>query len=352
MKIDAMMIQPPASQKASIPQSAENRDFAEALESEVSEERERPQERIREEQTTTTENYEACYAPVYQELVIIPDDIIYYEERCLTEVLATALDADYSVVKEALIKEEFTYKNLLEEPAAVSELVKIVYQKENKAELLQIEDIEKKFENVNEVLKNPEIEKLPLHNEEVLKEETSVSKEVTEETIIQTSLFEEQGFAKLETLEIDKPAAKTTASEISQTDILDQIQNQIKTVIKSNTVTEMTMVLAPEQLGELTLKLTTRDGLVSAAFVVESEKIKEIIEKNLQELAEALELQGVEVSDLDVFVKQENNEQMEAFLREQQKSQARVSNIVNMILEEGSEEDIILENDSIIDEIA
>ncbi|MCL1924103.1 MAG: flagellar hook-length control protein FliK [Defluviitaleaceae bacterium] len=377
MKIDitnAMQLQ--QSQKANIFTNSENRNFSDELSSREREHNssERPEnERAvnvrrasEEEASNEAPVYEVVINPVYMEPILPPE---FDYNTNLAEILANVLEEDYFLIANILIDEELNFEKLIEDPKAVSEFMKAVYKKETAAELLQVEEIGEKLEKLNEALKNSELKNIPTYDGEenirafrteasdltevelktVEAKQDVVSTETETETLEQTSLKQ----SGIELIEIEKPGSKTVTVEVSQLDIIDQIQTQIKTIVKTNAVTEMTMVLAPEQLGELALKLTTRDGLVSASFIVESEKIKEIIEKNLKELQESLELQGVEISDLEVFVKQENNSQMEAFLRESQKSQTRVSQIIEAVLED--EEALVTKEDltnSLIDEIA
>ena len=322
--------------------SSEDRAFRDALETEVRGEREQDNNsNATEEVLETKETYET-YAYAYEIPLIIPEETILKdnEEELILEI-ANILEEEVSVIEEVLVSYGFTYENLKEDKKAVSEFVKAVYDKETNYDLLNLDGIEKKFENLNEVMAKYNYEK-PVEIISVLEEESILVEdfEIDEQIILK---------GEVQNIEVSSKGL-ITQSEVSSAEIIDQIQLAIKTVIKSGASTEMTMVLAPEQLGELTLKLTTRDGIVSAAFVVESEKIKEIIEKNLKELAETLELQGIEISDLEVFVKQENSQQMEAFLRESQKSKVRVNQIIDSILEETSE-NVVKEDGLLVDEL-
>ena len=339
MKIDISALQTiDTFKKHPMQNSPEDRDFRDALETEVRGEREE-RDNSPEEVIETTEIHEV-YNYNYEIPVILPEIIEIIEEDDILLEIASILEEEPAVIEEVLIYTGLTYENLKDDSKAVSEFVKAVYNKETGYELLNVDGIEKKFESLNEVIQKYSYEKeVEVTSILEAEEEPNVSDE--NNIILKEEAPNSEAFTK---------TVATRGLDVNPSEIIDQIQLAIKTVIKSSSATEMTMVLAPEQLGELTLKLTTRDGVVSAAFVVESEKIKEIIEKNLKELAETLELQGVEISDLEVFVKQENNQQMEAFLRESQKSKARVSQIIESILEEPSET-VIKEESLLVNEL-
>lgn len=95
---------------------------------------------------------------------------------------------------------------------------------------------------------------------------------------------------------------------INHTDVINQIMDKIKVSIKPN-VSEIKMLLKPEQLGEITLKIATQNGIVTAQFIAESQRVKEIIEANFNQLRDMLYEQGVDVGQLEVNVSSENEEQ-------------------------------------------
>ncbi|MCK4257440.1 MAG: flagellar hook-length control protein FliK [Halanaerobiales bacterium] len=65
--------------------------------------------------------------------------------------------------------------------------------------------------------------------------------------------------------------------------IFEQIVDQF-TVHLRNGSSEMEMLLYPEELGRVQLKLIQEDGILTAHFIVESMQVKEIIEQNLSQL--------------------------------------------------------------------
>jgi flagellar hook-length control protein FliK len=147
---------------------------------------------------------------------------------------------------------------------------------------------------------------------------------------------------------IAKTAAKTVSqplTPLNQSEIVDQIKTQIKVNLKG-IVSEVKMVLKPEQLGEVTLKVVTESGIIKAQFIAESQKVKEAIEAQLNDLKQSLTEQGIDVSELSVSVGQEGFDQMENFLKEQEKSQQRISDLIKDAMEEEDQEELLDMEDS------
>jgi flagellar hook-length control protein FliK len=66
-------------------------------------------------------------------------------------------------------------------------------------------------------------------------------------------------------------------------------------------------------------------------FVAENQRIKEIIEANFNQLRQALQEQGIEVSQLSVSVSQEDaEERMNQFLKAQQENMRRLQRLAGM----------------------
>lgn len=120
--------------------------------------------------------------------------------------------------------------------------------------------------------------------------------------------------------------------------IINQITEQIKVEVKSDT-TEMTMVLNPKHLGELTLKVAAENNIVTAEFVVENQKVKEVIEANFNSLKDTLQQMGLEVNELSVSVEQNNSEAKQHFEQNRSKSRRRIEQIISGISSQSEEDD-------------
>jgi len=65
---------------------------------------------------------------------------------------------------------------------------------------------------------------------------------------------------------------------------------------------EMTIQLTPEHLGKISIKIGLNDGTLTGKIYAENYSVKEIIEANLNQLRDALEENGLNITKLDVNV--------------------------------------------------
>jgi flagellar hook-length control protein FliK len=124
----------------------------------------------------------------------------------------------------------------------------------------------------------------------------------------------------------------------SPREVMNQIIDRVKVEIKPG-MTEIKLTLRPENLGDVTMKIATENGIVTAHFIAENQRVKEIIESNFNQLKNVLSEQGINISQLSVSVNQGDTErQMQEFIQGRAKSQGRISNIINAI--DGTEDEI------------
>ncbi len=83
---------------------------------------------------------------------------------------------------------------------------------------------------------------------------------------------------------------------MNQTEVINQIIEKMKVNINGDT-SEVRITLRPEHLGDVTLKIATHNGIVTAEFLAENEQVKALIESNFTDLQDTLRQQGIEVSD-------------------------------------------------------
>lgn len=100
--------------------------------------------------------------------------------------------------------------------------------------------------------------------------------------------------------------------ELSKTDILSQINNQINIKnLPEGETTKVNIILKPENLGKINLELVNSKEGLTAHITADNEQVKEILSKNLNDLKENLSSQGVSVQNVTVKVdetqKQSNN---------------------------------------------
>lgn len=102
----------------------------------------------------------------------------------------------------------------------------------------------------------------------------------------------------------EKPIVEFTDDNIKLYDISDiaqQIIEKVRVMVKPGQAT-MELRLYPEHLGKLNVTLSSKEGLISARFVVENEMAKEAVESQLIILKENLAEQGIKVDTIDVTV--------------------------------------------------
>lgn len=98
-------------------------------------------------------------------------------------------------------------------------------------------------------------------------------------------------------------------------DVLEQISEKIDVSLFDDK-SEMIIKLKPDNLGKLTVQISVEKGVITAKFLAESEKVKEIIESSFQELKDSLQEQGMNIQNLSVSVGNQRNGEL---VYEQQK---------------------------------
>ncbi|MCL2216333.1 MAG: flagellar hook-length control protein FliK [Defluviitaleaceae bacterium] len=136
----------------------------------------------------------------------------------------------------------------------------------------------------------------------------------------------------------------TPTQPVNTTDVIEQIMSQVKVTQAGGQFTEMRMTLRPESLGDIVLRVLTQNGIVIAQFEAESQRVKEALEADFNQLRDALEEQGIQFSELSVSVRQDENERLNQFERERQRSRQRMETI-----EEVPEEEITSYHNGVID---
>ncbi len=90
---------------------------------------------------------------------------------------------------------------------------------------------------------------------------------------------------------------------------------------------EITMELSPRELGNLSIKLVESSGVLVAHIKVENERTKELLLNEMAQFKQAIEEQGLSISEVKVDIKQNSHQsQME---KEKQKSAKRIQALVD-----------------------
>ena len=92
-----------------------------------------------------------------------------------------------------------------------------------------------------------------------------------------------------------------TADMQEQIDVIKQVAEHVDVNVLEDK-SEMIIKLKPDHLGKVTVEIAVENGNVTAKFLAESRKVKEILEANMQDLKDHLASQGMVVQDLSVSV--------------------------------------------------
>jgi hypothetical protein len=101
------------------------------------------------------------------------------------------------------------------------------------------------------------------------------------------------------------------------TDIVSQVAEKMK-IMLGERKSEIRIQLKPENLGELKIRLTVTDGVLSGRIVVQSEETKGLIQASIPRLQESLEQQGIPVSRFNVNVGGDGGYGRQQFFRDGQ----------------------------------
>lgn len=99
----------------------------------------------------------------------------------------------------------------------------------------------------------------------------------------------------------EETAATPFDTSVTQTDIVRQVVDEIKLNL-SKDVTSMTLQLNPEQLGKVQIHVSTKNGVMQAQIIAETEAAKAAVESGLAALKEAFENQDLKVDAIEVMV--------------------------------------------------
>lgn len=116
------------------------------------------------------------------------------------------------------------------------------------------------------------------------------------------------------TIKVDSVSQMNLTSKLNQNvntemvnkeNILNQIANKLENLNDSQS--KVNIVLRPENLGRLQLEIVSdKNGTISANLTATNEDVKQLLEKSINELKNALNSQGVNVNNINVKVENTN----------------------------------------------
>lgn len=119
-----------------------------------------------------------------------------------------------------------------------------------------------------------------------------------------------------------------TPKELSKTDILSQIHNQLDNFGQDEGTTKVTIVLKPENLGRIQLELVNSKEGLTAKMTTDNAQVKQLLDKNLDSLKDTIGTQGVNVNSVSVKIENTQNQTNEQFAYDehQEKNNQQQSN--------------------------
>jgi flagellar hook-length control protein FliK len=127
-----------------------------------------------------------------------------------------------------------------------------------------------------------------------------------EQDALQANVMPEVSVNPLPVVDVSSNTAQVADSApVSQTvtpqNIAEQIVQNVR-YVSGEQMAEIRIQLKPEHLGELSLRIATINGIVTAQFLAENQRVKELIEAGFNHLKDALEQAGINISDIEVNV--------------------------------------------------
>ena len=88
---------------------------------------------------------------------------------------------------------------------------------------------------------------------------------------------------------------------VNQADVINQLVDSIRVNVTADTST-MELQLTPESLGKINLTVVAKEGNITASITAQNDTVKAIIESQIIQLKEALNNQGLKVTEVEVTV--------------------------------------------------
>lgn len=96
-----------------------------------------------------------------------------------------------------------------------------------------------------------------------------------------------------------RPASYTTPVNIDTQDIMRQMVSGVRTAVTER-ITTMEMQLNPENMGKMTVRVSSEEGQVTAHINLENENVRTAMETQMGILKQNLEAQGIKVNEVTV----------------------------------------------------
>ena len=148
------------------------------------------------------------------------------------------------------------------------------------------------------------VQKQESENAQVMK--TDVPNEVNQSDNFQYAMKDTKNTGTLSNIKHNINVPKGVSPQMAET-IYNQVVEKVKIKLAKN-VNEISLKLKPEQFGKMKLTVSMNDGNVVGKIVVENYAVKKIIEANLENFSEQLKDSGMNLSELEVSVGQDQSD--------------------------------------------
>ncbi|MBN1649378.1 MAG: flagellar hook-length control protein FliK [Spirochaetales bacterium] len=120
-----------------------------------------------------------------------------------------------------------------------------------------------------------------------------------------------QGMTDLKTSEQFEKLSQAKQTDILHTQLRDglnaEIVKQTRFIIDSDSKGEIRLVLKPEHLGNVRIRINLEDNHIAGKILVENNTVKEAFQQNMRHLQDAFRENGFESAAMDVFVEDRNS---------------------------------------------
>ncbi|MBN1467505.1 MAG: flagellar hook-length control protein FliK [Fusobacteriaceae bacterium] len=155
---------------------------------------------------------------------------------------------------------------------------------------------------LKKMTENPKTDEMLKNSLTILKKSELGEENESKEVNGNSTLSHFQDFQSKLALEENVLKANNYENNLNNYDaVMQQVENGIK-INYNNQLKEMKIKLQPEELGEVEVKMTIENNIMKAQFVVENQKVKEILESRFDSLRNALENKGFQGAEINVFV--------------------------------------------------
>ncbi len=144
-------------------------------------------------------------------------------------------------------------------------------------------------------------ENMQQSNQQLEEETTRNETSLTQKATAKSNSFENPILQAIQNAVNQVEQTMLSEQPIQQTDILRQVVEQVRLNMNQQQ-TSLELQLYPEHLGRIQIHVVSKEGVMTASIVAESEAAKQAIESGLLNLKEAMEQQDLKVEAIEVMV--------------------------------------------------